>query len=470
MDIDKGTIAAALAGGAETVQSVRRYQIGKRFLKGEVNQRLWAIIEDHVDQYGTVPTKELIEKHVIEYVPFDGDLEPMDFYMAELRYRDRQEAWFKLGPELGKEVGAGELMKAKQRVRNFLVRDDFVENETKQYVKPIFSMIDAAKERYERVASGKIGVPYPWAKMNEVTLGGEAGDFNGFLGRLGQGKTMVALVASHHAWVKDYKVLFVSPEMSAMQLTQRFFSYHLKLPQGLVRRGRLDLFMKEKYFTELENMRDLTNFYIISDEFRISIDLIEAAIDQIKPDKVVIDGAYLVVAEPGLNRQENAERVADMLPQLAKRKGVTMDFTTQLNRTAQKNDPDTFLDTAIGLTDAFGQNATNLWAVIQTEDMKADNELSLKSLKAREDRGDTTIRINWDWERNNFSEIGGSASEYQDRDYELYKKEAEEKNTDTVTLPADNASKEYDDIPFAMNVAGHVEELWWRRRRTFERF
>jgi len=447
MDIDKGTIAAALAGGADSVRMVRRYNIGRRFLKGEDNKKLWAIIESHVDEFGAVPTKDVLEKHVVAYEPFEGDLEPIDYYMAELRYRDRQEAWFKLGPELGKEIGEGQLQAAKQRVRNFLVQDDFVENETKQYVKPIFSMIDAAKERYERVASGKIGVPYPWAKMNEVTLGGEPGDFNGFLGRLGQGKTMVALVASHFAWVKDYKVLFVSPEMSAMQLTQRFFSYHLKLPQGLVRRGRLDMFMKEKYFDELEQMRSLTNFFIISDEFRISIDLIEAAIDQIKPDKVVIDGAYLVVAEQGLNRQENAERVADMLPQLAKRKGVTMDFTTQLNRTAQKNDPDTFLDTAIGLTDAFGQNASNLWAVIQTEDMKADNELSLKSLKAREDRGDTTIRINWDWESNNFSEIGGESSPYQDRDYERYKKIAEPQ-TGTVTLPADDASKEYDDIPF----------------------
>lgn len=449
MDLDAGAVASALAEGVKAIQLAKRYSLDSVYLKGEANQRAWRLLVGHVQQYGELPTMDLIKRDVPEFkIPEPGSsgFEPLEWYVAELRYRKRQEDWEKLGPQLGALVKGKQLDQAMSKVREFVRKQDESEIQQNQIVKSIFDLIPRVKQRYLDVKAGKIGVPYPWPSVNEQTLGQEAGDFNGFIGRLGMGKTQCLLVSGQHAWQEaGKKVLFVSPEMKELSLTQRFLAYHLKVAQGQLRRGRLDEFVEAKFFEALDQMRDLDGVWIIGDEYRVTLDLVEAAIDLVDPDAVFIDGAYLVMAEKGLNRQENAEAVADALPALAKRKGKPFTFSTQFNRTAQRNDPDTFTDSAIGLTDAFGQNSDNLFALVQTDDMKADKEMQLKTLKAREDRGGHEIRIRWDWERNDFSEVGSPEDSYADKDYEKYGSTGAPTSGGAQTS---SKAEEEDEIPF----------------------
>jgi hypothetical protein len=422
MDLDRGTVAAALKEGADSVKFVKRYQLGGKYLKGDASLA-WRIVERHVSEFNDIPTLQVIQKEVPSFQLPEEEIDKLEYYVSELRYRDRQESWNRLGPDIGNlVVKQKDFEKATHRIKSFLREQEEKELVDRQMVRSLFDMTPLVRQKYLDMKEGKMGVPFPWSRMNNITLGAEPGDNTGFFGRLGMGKTHALLLSCHHAWkYAGSKTLFVSPEMKQISLAQRMFAYDLRLPHGLVRRGKLDEFTETKFFEELDKFASMDGIYIVDDSFRITLDLLEAAIDHVRPDIVYVDGVYMVLAERGLNQKENADAVAVGLKMIAKKKAVPIVYSSQFNRTVQKNDPSTFTAEGVGISDHFGWFADNMFALIQTDDMKADREMVFKAIKAREASGDDEVRVKWDWEHQDFSQCGDEEKgKFQDADYQAY--------------------------------------------------
>jgi hypothetical protein len=134
---------------------------------------------------------------------------------------------------------------------------------------------------------------------------------------------------------------------------------------------------------------------------------------------------------------------------LAKRKGVPFVYSSQFNRTVTKNDPTTVTAEGVGISDHFGWFADNMFALVQTDDMKADREMAFKPIKCREASNDGDIRVKWDWDNQDFSEVGSAdAGQFVDKDYTSYN------NTRTAASADSGGSSEFgddnddDDLPF----------------------
>lgn len=769
MDIDNGCVAAALAEGAEAVKLVEKYNLGGNYLKGN-SALAWRFVQRHVREFGSVPTLGTLQKEVPDFRPPEEDIDRLEYYVYELKYRDKQESWERLGPDIGRLVVRDKNFDgAKERIKSFLREEEEKEIVGRETVKSLFSLTDDVRKRYEDMKAGKIGVPFPWPRMNDLTLGSEPGDNTGFFGRLGMGKSVISstpcltpdgwkpigqlvvgdtvigsngkpttvlgvfpqgvlktyrvhmtdgtyadasgdhlwavdyrrrseqrirhvlttdqlrdrpvieyrakgqrlkrvdlskkrlnipvmsapaefagneasfsicpydlgeliangslgdrsritlvtnvsdwpevrsrlslpfgvegkhpgcvsvnilgqnakdeiarlglvvksegkfiprsymtasvkdridllhglmdgdghvskernklsystcseqlgndvkelvqclggtaslslyvrddgskdyvvrmrlpksiapfsvqrkldrykpgmqsspnrsvdrvetlgeadctcikvdaedslfvidqcvvthnthalLLSCHHAWkFASKKTLFISPEMKQIALAQRMFAYDLRLPHSIVRRGKLDDLTELKFFDELKSFSRQEGIWVVDDSFRITLDLIESAIDLIKPDAVYLDGVYMVLSEKGMSGRDNAEAVAVGMKSLAKRKGVPFIYSSQFNRTVTKNDPSTVTAEGVGISDHFGWFADNMFALVQTDDMRADREMAFKPIKCREADSFGDIRVRWDWDNQDFSEVGSAdGARFVDKDYTTY--------------------------------------------------
>lgn len=216
--------------------------------------------------------------------------------------------------------------------------------------------------------------------------------------------TLVQL--AHHAWkVQNKRVLFVTTEMSKVKIFQRWASLNWKMPYNDLRKAQLPAFQEEAMRKGIMELKGAEGLSIVGGTFNFTFDALEAAIDECKPELVLIDGLYLM-RSGGEGRTEKAANTFDATKILAKRMQLPFVTSTQFNRDVKQNNAGSMSVEKIALSDAAGWNADLVYGLAQTEDMKRDKRMIIKPLKFREGTGED-IECWWDFDRMVFDEVGG---------------------------------------------------------------
>ncbi|WP_445498031.1 DnaB-like helicase C-terminal domain-containing protein, partial [Pseudomonas aeruginosa] len=115
-----------------------------------------------------------------------------------------------------------------------------------------------------------------------------------FVGRMGTGKTMTLLWQANHVYEEGYSALVVTTEMGSEQIARRWMAMHYGLDAKMLKSGMVStrlLRQIEQYEAELLGRE---RFRILSLGTGAQISQIEAAVEELSPDIVFIDGAYLL--------------------------------------------------------------------------------------------------------------------------------------------------------------------------------
>lgn len=270
----------------------------------------------------------------------------------------------------------------------------------------------SALDQYLDRKTGQMGVEIPWPTLTKITWGWQPGDLALIGARAGQGKTWFMLHMAHHAWKHKRKVLFVSPEMARITLVNRFASIELKLNYERIRTGRLDS-AQEKMYAEFiyDKGRAFSDrIFIFSDEFEMKIEALDAAIQDIQPDVVFIDGVYLLRTDKEKDRMKRAPIIADELKQKAKKHGIPFICSTQLTREAIKLKVADIHQGHFVLSDAFNWNSDWVLCLGRDAGHKEKKQMVLKPLKTREGDFQREILLNWDFMTFDFSEFAEDES------------------------------------------------------------
>lgn len=216
--------------------------------------------------------------------------------------------------------------------------------------------------------------------------------------------TWTAAMLALHAWMNNKRVLFATTEMGPGRIAQRIYALHLKLNYTHLTHGKLGEFIKKNFIEGVKALQHDDRFHVVGGDFDFKVENFEAAIDQVQPDLVLLDGAYLLRVQ-GNNRIERAANAFDELKRICNRTSVPIAVTMQFNREVKANQADTVKTESIALTDVASWNADLIYGLIQTEDMKAEKRLIFKSLKAREGLG-IDFECNWNLDTMDFTQIG----------------------------------------------------------------
>jgi replicative DNA helicase len=253
-------------------------------------------------------------------------------------------------------------------------------------------------------------VQTPWEQLNDRLSGGfKPGELNCFAARPGIGKTMFLLLCAIKAWQDQRKVLIVSTEMSAksLQIRSMFFAkMHEQL--GALRKGQIMPDVKDWLVKQLRELENASNLMVVSGKFDLLIDTVEAKLISSKPDILFIDGVYLLKLDKSGKYTEKHLRIAalfDKLKELCSFYDIPIVVNTQLNRGNNKGKDQKLDLDRMSFSDNVGMVSDNAIMLVQDDNQKVSRQMTLSMQKIREGDSMDDVIINWDFMKNNFTEV-----------------------------------------------------------------
>lgn len=409
MDLDGGLIFR-ITQGKDKFDEARRLGVTQDVMAG-LGKVAFGIIEKHLEEHGSLPGLEFVENLCgTRFKEIEADLGWIveEIFRRDL-FNDLKEGVAGVEKSL-ERIQPEEALKRIEQLAELARR----KRVSKVHVQRLMDLGDEVITQYKRTKDGVIGVPMPWPSLNEMTMGLWPGTLTFFAARPGVGKTFAIVIICLHAWKEGYRVLLVSPEMSAIEIAERAFSIQTRTSYRDVVSGALGEFAEKRFFEGVMTMKGMEGFYIIDADEQMEPRAIEDVIDEVAPDVVGIDSAYMLRTAPG-NRYERMVATVDWLRGMAKRKKVPTIALSQFRKLDSKRGGS--LDD-FAMTDTIAWDAHNLFGLHQDEDMKADKVMEFKGIKVRRQAFQRDLKVNWDFEMMNFEEIGAESSGFTDHGFE----------------------------------------------------
>lgn len=425
MDFTQHLARAILDGGKPAYREFLQRGVPDELIQGTAREAI-LYIQEHVKTYGALPGLAVIEGKLGIPLPPNLGGDTVKFWVDEIVKNA-------IGNEVKRSIDSSlELLQNQKILESFEELQEAVarcsllqvgDGDTR--VTQMFEEGTNVWNYYSKVKSGERGILTPWDPINKSTLGFGAQELILFAARSGVGKTWASLMIAEHAWTgyqleirpiqpdgtwgpgemvtKKHKVLYVTTEMSKLLIALRFFALQLRIPFGRLRSGHLTIYEEEKLKkATIERLKE-TGLGIVGGNFDFRADTLAAAVDENEPDIVIIDGIYLIKV-PGKDRIEQAANAFTEVKRLATAKKIPVVVTSQFNREVKKNQAGTAQAESVALTDAAVWHATNIFGLVQTEDMQKDKRLLMKQLKTRDGTGKDFEMI-WDLDNMEFKEV-----------------------------------------------------------------
>ena len=353
----------------------------------------WDWIKEQFRLHGAAPPLDIFQKQWPDFVILNND-SPISYYVSELRKKRittiLQESMHKQA-ELFK---ANECGKALEVAKHAVI---LAEAETRP--SQDINLIENTKQRdkeYREITcnEGITGLPFPWACLNEKTLGIHAGEIFLIAARNKVGKSWLLIQMALHLWRLKHSILIISKEMSSKQMVRRADAINARLAYSRFRSGQLHLDEAERWEKKLKEMDESDNLFMVvgDNESTGGVSSIEAKVQTYNPDVLYIDGLYLLADDKKAKSPwERLSNISYDLKRLAQRANLPIVVTHQFNLQglADKGDENTLKNGDISLA------YDGVMGLYSSPEMVLNKERHIKLLKNREGE-EVEFTIEWD--------------------------------------------------------------------------
>lgn len=354
----------------------------------------------HKQRHRAVPSPATVERD-LGFAPSDPP-EPVTYYADQVAKREAFYAMRDGRNTLDALLAKGDVEGAAREI-GALAKAVTLELDRGHEVSGIAD-VRARLDRYALAASKKlVGIPFPWKEYTDETMGWKPGEYGLVVARTGVGKTWFALQLASTAWMEGKRVLFFSMEMAPDLVHVRHDSLLAQVPFDALWKGTLTASQEKLYRETLDELKGYEGFNVVGYNMQASTLQMQALIEQYEPDFVICDGAYLmrpIGYNPRMSRTELLAEVANDHTRLANSYGIPVCDVVQFNRDQKKTKVDADVENIYG-SDAWGQNATYVFALLRTKEDLRDGVMRASLIKHR--NGNVfASRIAWDLDAMDF--------------------------------------------------------------------
>lgn len=247
-----------------------------------------------------------------------------------------------------------------------------------------------------RGTGGISGITTDWNLFDSITGGYQKADLITWVGRMGLGKTYIALRQAQKAHESGESVLFVTTEMATEQMARRFAALRLGINPSYLKNGTVSSYMERRIASLATSIAGSDRFKLFSVGMNARVNAIEALTQEFGPSIIFIDGVYLLKPtdhSKAMNRTERVSAVYDELKALTLEADVPFVCTTQFNRTAGKAGKEGSLEN-IGFSDAIGTHSSVIIALKDGPTHNPKDSRTFDFLKGREgETGEVVINF-----------------------------------------------------------------------------
>lgn len=403
-----GKLVAGLLSSETGLSDYFRLNLDPIIFKGP-EKELYKHLQHHVLKYGSLPSKDTLEKNIEFIIPSEVDETPA-FYRDQMY--DRYVFHTLKGAMLSAQdqLNGDKPLDALEALKETILRLHLHGHKGKvvDYAAEGFDVVQTA---YNQANTGlDTGLSFGWPYLDRMTAGLQGGDVVSFVGRPGLGKTYMLLFGALHAWSQGLTPLFVSMEIKPLGIMQRLAAMDAVVPITGLKQGALSSGTLAKVRKKLKSNQGKASFWLVDGAVTSTMDDLIMYAQQFKPDVLYIDGAYLVrSSNPRLPRwervTENAERIKS---ELAEKLNIPVIVSYQFNRkSTAKENKEPGLEN-IAYSDAIGQLSSVVLGLMEEESVETLEKRHIWVLKGRNgERGE--FDIHWDFDKGpgfmDFSEI-----------------------------------------------------------------
>jgi replicative DNA helicase len=374
--------------------------------------KLWTHFDGHVKKYGTFPDFDLVKADT----GFDlgPQPQPSAFYLDRARQNHLQqsliatfgqvhEKFLKPGPSAG--LPSDGLQSIAQTVMGLMTEQ--MGSQVIDYRHAYDLIMQAYKAK--SMDDGKMGLRMGWPTLDAATGGLSVGDLISFVGRPKMGKTWFLLHAALFAWMEQGKtVLFQSNEIKPLPILQRLLALQAHLPAKGIREAQLSSSqLKTMQAALAKTKKGEAPFYVVDGNLTSSVSDLYALTRQLKPDLVVIDGAYLLThpterdlyKRVAINCNLIKQQICDLAPTLC-----SWQFARrQKGQKSQKKEAQSLDE--IGYSDGIGQLSSLVCGISEDESAETLKQRKIDIIAGRNGESGS-FNVKWDFEwTTDFSEI-----------------------------------------------------------------
>lgn len=410
---DEKLIHSILQGGIQNYYKARTCGVREDSLYDEA-KAVWNLMGKMTakDRLPSLPEIELATGHTIDKICED----PLDIELCS-------EAIVKRGLSSQLHEKFGELTRGDAiNTDPFKVRDSLSEviTETAWSFGEPYSLnsrasMDELSEAYAKAEArkgGLIGVSSPWPTMDEASLGLQPGELTVCFAKRKVGKSWLVIAWSVHMWRHDLKpgekVLFVTMEMTPLQVLRRMACVDLRLSWDEFRGGRLTSKQKDSLHRWVDARMnagpDDPNMIIVGSNQVRTISDLAAVVGEHRPKVVVVDSFYILGRSAGSSIYERVlANVQGMKLDIALKYDVPVLASTQLKGTTNKDVLTADSDDAMGAK-AIGDYADVTRGLFADTELKSAQQRLWRGMEAREFLA-RDVKINFNLDTMDFSEI-----------------------------------------------------------------
>lgn len=288
-----------MADGLSAISALLREQgrSGVRALKRELfvpeEHVAYDLLMNYYRQHGQLPTPEVFQRQGITLPATEA---AFTYFLEELQRRAIYNASRDFHAELSEALRARNTDHMIDITRQMAIQVGTLRAD--QNVQTAGRVVADVIEDYIQVhdRADLRGITLGWEPLDETTAGAQAGDLIVLLARRGMGKTYALVRMALAAWNVGHSVLFVTMEMTNVQIVRRMVAIRAGINPDLVRRGVLSTraLSRLRETANLFRSNDAPPFWLLPGNFSKSTADVDNLVQEFRPDIVFIDGSYLL--------------------------------------------------------------------------------------------------------------------------------------------------------------------------------
>jgi replicative DNA helicase len=376
-------------------------------------------LNSHVVSHGVLPTLSFMQRHIQIDAPDSSD--PYGVWYDEYTSRALYNQFSAMLPDLQRDLANTQSRDALDRVTKFVEETHSIRADGQRDLSNVIEIGREVIEEFTRLRSmrGLSGIPSGWPTLDRTTHGFQRGDLIIFSARPGIGKSTVAIKLALEAHKAGFIPLFVSMEMKRVQIGARLLTMDSRLNMVTLRRGELTNCAQYRLEEGVTAFAAKQPFYFIEGQFRQSVNEIASLVHSLRPDILIVDGAYLLKLPGASSRMPLWEKIGEItqiLKSIISTANIPGIATFQINREGGRRDRAGLQDAGLEhlqLSDAIGQLASLIVAILSDEggdDVVASTQRRMKILKGREGESGQWF-VHWDFTSMNFDEVADIVGE-----------------------------------------------------------